>query len=272
MTAVAESRRAVPVLLYHGVAGDCSESIARFTVSPAAFDAQLRYLADEGYQALTVSAFRPALLGSTEGLPARPVLITFDDGFRNTVTEAAPILARYGFASTLYVTTGFLGDGAPGVNGYGDPMLSWAEVGELAAAGVEIGGHTHSHPMLDTLPHGEARTEIVRCKELIEDHLGRPVASFAYPHGYSSAWVRHQVQKAGYTTACAVKNALSHLDDDLFAIARLTIEAGHSLDTFIGMVTGRSAAVAGGREQMKTRGWRLARRAMATGRRIRERI
>jgi peptidoglycan/xylan/chitin deacetylase (PgdA/CDA1 family) len=265
--------RAVPVLLYHGVASECSPEIARFTVTPAAFDRQMAHLADEGYQALTVSAFRPALLGNTERLPERPVLITFDDGFRNTLTEAVPIMARYGFTSTLYTTTGFMGEGAtPGTNRSGDPMLSWAELSETAAAGVEIGAHTHTHPMLDTLPHAQALDEITRPKDLIEQHLQAPVPSFAYPHGYSSAWIRHSVQKAGYTTACAVKNALSHLNDDLFAIARLTIEASHSLDAFAAMVAGRGVALAGPREQLKTRGWRMARRAMASGRRIRERI
>lgn len=264
---------AVPILLYHGVSDTCSPEIARFTVTPAVFAQHMAYLAGEGYEALTVSGFRPALLGNTDRLPERPVLITFDDGFRNFLTEALPIMQRHGFTSTLYATTGFMGEGqAPGTNRWGDPMLSWGELAEVAGAGVEVGAHTHTHPMLDTLPHDEALEEITRSKALIEQELQRPVLSFAYPHGYSSAWVRRSVQRAGYTTACAVKNALSHLNDDLFAIARLTIEAGHSLDAVAGMLVGRGVTVAQSREQMTTRGWRLARRAMATGQRIRERI
>jgi hypothetical protein len=126
--------------------------------------------------------------------------------------------------------------------------------------------------MLDTLPHAEALEEITRSKDLIEQHLQAPVPSFAYPHGYSSAWIRRTVQRVGYTTACAVKNALSHLNDDSFAIARLTIEADHSMDAVAGMLIGRGVRVAGSREHIKTRGWRLARRAIAAGQRIRERI
>jgi peptidoglycan/xylan/chitin deacetylase (PgdA/CDA1 family) len=263
----------VPILLYHGVSDTCSPEIDRFTVTPAVFDEQMRHLAAEGYQALSVSAFRPALLGATDRLPERPVLITFDDGFRNFLTEALPIMERYGFTSTLYATTGFMGEGTtPGKNHWGDPMLSWDELVQVAAAGVEVGAHTHTHPMLDTLPHAEALDEITRSKDLIEQHLSAPVPSFAYPHGYSSGWVRHSVQKAGYTTACAVKNALSHLNDDLFAIARLTIEAGHSLDAFTGMLAGHSVGVAPAHEHLKTRGWRMARRTMAAGRRLRERV
>lgn len=262
----------IPVLLYHGVSENCSPEIDRFTVTPAVFEDQMRHLATEGYGSLTVSGFRPALLGDADTLPERPVLITFDDGFRNFLTEALPILQRYGFTSTLYATTGFLGDGGPGANRWGDPMLSWDELAEVRAGGVEVGAHTHTHPMLDTLPRAEAQEEITASRDLIAQHLQAPVPSFAYPHGYSSAWVRHAVQKAGFTTACAVKNALSHTGDDLFAIARLTIEKSHTLDAFAGMLAGRGVAVAPTREALKTRGWRMARRTMAAGRRLRERV
>ncbi|HLI55904.1 MAG TPA: polysaccharide deacetylase family protein [Actinomycetota bacterium] len=268
MKAAATATTIVPILLYHGVSDDCSAEIARFTVAPSTFDAQLRQLAEAGYETLTVSAFRPALLGATERLPARPLLITFDDGFANFATDALPMLQRYGFAATLYATTGFIGAGpAAGRNRYGDPMLTWSELAAVSAAGVEVGAHTHDHPMLDTLPHAKARQEITRSKELIEQHLQAPVGSFAYPHGYSSAWVRHEVQKAGFTTACAVKNALSHTGDDLFAIARLTIEAGHSPEAVAAMVAGHGVPVAPARESVKTWGWRQARRTMAAGRR-----
>src|SRR5712671_2630075 len=142
---------------------------------------------------------------------------------------------------------------APGPNRSGDEMLSWSELAEVARQGVEVGGHTHSHPMLDTLPHGAARDEIVRCRELIEQRTGAAVASFAYPHGYSSAWVRRAVAEAGYTSACAVKNAMSHPGDDRFAIARLMLEASHTRDHFLGMLSGEGIPVAGSRDRWKTR-------------------
>ncbi|MGH2718151.1 MAG: polysaccharide deacetylase family protein, partial [Actinomycetota bacterium] len=242
----------VPILLYHGVSDDCSPEMARFTVAPSAFEEQLSQLAGDGYETLTVSAFRPALLGAAGRLPARPLLITFDDGLANFATEALPILQRYGFAATLYAISGSMGDAAPGRNRYGDPMLTWAELSEVATAGVEVGAHTHGHPMLDTLPHSEAREEITRSKDLIEQHLQAPIGSFAYPHGYSSSWVRHEVQKAGFTTACAVKNALSHTGDDLFAIARVTIEASHTPSAVAGIAAGRGVPVAPSRESVKT--------------------
>ena len=269
MTRDRGSIRTIPVLLYHGISDEPSSGAARFTLAPGAFEEHMRRLVDAGYRSLTVSAFVPALRGEPGGLPERPVVITFDDGFHNFLSEALPIMERHGLVSTLYATTGFMGEGdSPGANRWGDRMLSWSELVEVARRGVEVGGHSDTHPMLDTLPRGSARAEIVRCKDLIEQHLQAPVASFAYPHGYSSASVRETVQQAGYTSACAVKNALSHLGDDPFAIARLMLETTHSLDDFDRMLSGEGVPVARSSDRLKTRGWRLARRSMALGQRI----
>lgn len=263
--------RTLPVLLYHSISDEASSEVARFAISPKVFDEHMRHLAEEGYSSMTVTEFLP-VLRSEAALPARPVLVTFDDGFRDFLVNGLPIMQRHGIASTLYATSGFMGDGdAPGMNHSGDTMLAWTELAEVARQGVEVGGHTHTHPMLDTIPRVSAQGEITRCKALIEQELGAPVASFAYPHGYSSAWIRREVAAAGYTSACAVKNALSHTGDDPFAIARLMLEATHTRDDFARMLVGVGVPVARSREALKTRGWRMARRTLAAGHRLRTR-
>ena len=88
-------------------------------------------------------------------------------------------------------------------------MLTWDQLSEISANGIECGGHTHSHPQLDTLSPAEAFREIAQSKRLLEDHLGQNVLSFAYPFGYYTANTQRQVQEAGYTSACAVKYAMS---------------------------------------------------------------
>jgi peptidoglycan/xylan/chitin deacetylase (PgdA/CDA1 family) len=265
--------RALPVLLYHSISDVGSAEVARFAISPKVFDEHMRHLAEEGYSSMTVTEFLPALLapdGPGDVLPERPVLVTFDDGFRDFLTNALPVLQRHGIASTLYATTGFMGEGeAPGTNRSGDEMLSWSELAEVVRQGVEVGAHTHGHVMLDTVPHATARDEITRCKALIEQHTETPVASFAYPHGYSSAWVRRVVAEAGYTSACAVKNAMSHPGDDPFAIARLMLEASHTRGDFLRMLSGDGVPVASSHDRWQTRGWRLVRRGLAAGRRLR---
>jgi peptidoglycan/xylan/chitin deacetylase (PgdA/CDA1 family) len=160
--------------------------------------------------------------------------------------------------ATLYATTGLVGARSPG----GAAMLGWPELAEAAAA-VEVGGHTHTHPQLDTVPLPRARDEVERCKALLEDHLGAPVRSVAYPHGYSSAAVRAIVRQAGFQSACAVNNAFSSTADDRFALARLTVRR-NTPDTLIdAWLRGEGARMAPRRERPRTRAARVVRRARA---------
>ena len=88
-------------------------------------------------------------------------------------------------------------------------MLTWSQVKEAAAHGVELAGHSHSHPQLDQIGDAALREELSRNKALLEDELGKPVTTMAYPYGYSNARVRRAVAAAGYEAACAVDNALA---------------------------------------------------------------
>jgi hypothetical protein len=114
-------RTAVPILLYHAVTDDPSDFIAPYTVSPATFRRHLDAVAATGATTLTVSDFLAARAGGT--LPERPVLVTFDDGYRDTLTAAAPALAERGMVATTYVTTGVGMGTSPG----GNPMVTGAD-------------------------------------------------------------------------------------------------------------------------------------------------
>lgn len=255
----------VPILLYHSISTRPSALIRPFTITPAAFERQLDCVVELGLESVTVSAFADAIRGRGR-LPARPVVITFDDGFADFADAALPALCERGLAVTLYVTTGFLRDGGarPSARCFDDRMLDWSQLPELCAAGVEIGAHSHSHPHLDTLGAAAAGHEIRYCRNLLEERLGRAVPSFAYPNGYSSPAVRRLVRETGYTSACGVKNALSSPAEDIFSLARLMVRADTPLDELRGWLTGSRAAVAPAGERVRTRAWRAARRARAT--------
>jgi peptidoglycan/xylan/chitin deacetylase (PgdA/CDA1 family) len=250
----------VPILLYHSISSDPAPWIRPFAVTPDAFRGHLDLVTEHGATALTVSAFVGALAHGRDALPARPVLITFDDGFADFHEHALPALVDRKLASTLYVTTGFLGRRTGGGEASGERMLDWRQLAEVREAGVEIGGHSHSHPQLDTLRTSRAVAEVVRCKSLLEERLGVPVGSFAYPHGYSGPRVRRLVVEAEYSSACGVKNAFSSLSDDPFSLARLTVEATTRPSQIAAWLSGEGAQPAWRNERVRTRAWRLYRR------------
>jgi peptidoglycan/xylan/chitin deacetylase (PgdA/CDA1 family) len=254
----------VPILLYHSVSNDPDAWIRRFAVAPGAFSWHLDLIAAHGATTLTVSAFVDARTLGGAALPERPVLITFDDGFADFGGTALRALREREMVATLYPATDFVGRRSPG----GAPMLGWDDLCELGTSGdVEVGGHTVTHPQLDAIPAARARVEIAQCKATLEDRLGTPVRSFAYPHGYSSAAVRAIVREEGYDSACAVKNAFSSVDDDRFALARLTVRADTPIAVIDAWLAGREARLAPRRELARTRAGRIARRVRVQARR-----
>jgi len=246
----------IPVLCYHSIGNEERDGTLHWSVAPAMFDEQMALLVARGRTPLTVSDYA-ATLQNRSSLPPRPVLVTFDDGFDDLATAALPILRKHGIAATAFLISSRIGTPK---RGHGDPMLDWDQVAELRTAGMEIGSHSHTHRALDTLTRADAMDEIRRSKEAIEDQVQQPVASFAYPYGYHSATVRRQVIEAGYTSACAVKNALSHPADDAFAIARILIDRTMGVDTIDGIIDGRDWPTAWSGERLRTRGWRAYRR------------
>lgn len=254
----------VPILAYHSVSRDPPPWIGSLSVTPAAFRRHLKLIAEAGATVLRVSDFVDAIVRGS-GLPERPVLVTFDDGFADFRREAWPALREAGFVATLYVTTGFL-EGlhrASGATRPPGPWLDWDALPGLREQGVEIGGHSRTHPHLDTLSAEAARREIEGCKEVLERLLQAPVRSFAYPHGFHSRSVRDLVRESGFDSACAVKNRLSSSDDDPLALARLTVRSATTPAELAAWLSGRGAPVAPRRERLRTRAWRTYRRGRA---------
>ena len=253
--------QAVPILVYHSVSDAPASGIAPFTVCPDQLARQLDVIVALSHTALTVSEL-VALFDAGRPLPARTVVITFDDGFEDNLTVAAPLLQERRLPATVFVTTGFLG-GPEGVCPRPGPMLGWDGLAALEAAGIEVGSHGHSHRPLDVLSRDVVRTELRVSKALLEATLGHRIETFAYPHGYASRWVEEEVERCGFQAACGVRNALSHPRDNRWRLARLTVGPGTTVDEVAGWVHGSHASVASRHERLRTKAWREARRASA---------
>lgn len=251
----------VPILMYHEVAGR-PRTASPLAVPPAAFARQLAALASGGFTTITAAALAAALAGET-GLPPRPVVITFDDGFADFHEAALPLLADRGFTATVFVTTGWIEDGPAAARARPGRMLTWRQIAESAAAGIEIAAHSHTHPQLDQLPAARLAEELSISKRLLEDRLGSPVPGMAYPFGYSDAGVRRAVRAAGYRYACAVSNRLAGPGPDRYAMPRLTVRRATRPRTFSRVVRGQQLPLIYVRERSLTRGYAMVRRTRA---------
>ncbi|GGK76358.1 polysaccharide deacetylase [Sphaerisporangium melleum] len=252
----------VPILMYHSVTDRPNSATRPLAVRPSVFESQMTYLKDRGFTALTLGDLVATLYGTGGApVPDRPVVITFDDGYADFHGEALPVLERLDFPATVFLTSGWVSDAGRDAAGRPlDKMLSWSQAREAVSCGVEIAGHSHSHPQLDQLPDAALRQELRRNKALLEDKVGRPVATMAYPYGYSSARVRKEVRKAGYWAACAVANALAGDDDDVMALPRLTVSRSTTMNRFRRAVEGRGVPIIYLKEHALTKGYAMVRR------------
>lgn len=139
-------------------------------------------------------------------------------------------------------------------------MLTGGELAALADDGVEMGAHSMTHPQLDQVPLASARREIAESKDALEQMLGRPVTTFAYPHGHHTRAIKELVAGAGYTSAAAVRNMFSHDRDDVYAVARLTVTDAVTESDVGRLLQGQGARRAPRRELWRTKGGRQLRR------------
>ena len=201
----------VPILLFH--------------YTPADFEAQLQYLKAHNYMTIDFAQL-VAALHHQAGLPAKPVIITFDDGF-GVQMKAFDILQKYNMKATFYII-----DGGPmslyciGANRTnqtcGDAYLSWDEIRQLDASGIiTIGSHTIDHPKLTSLPLDQERTEIFEGKAQLERQLGHPVSDFAYPYGIFDATTISLVKQAGFTTAVTTQTTTFENLGNLYTMGRV---------------------------------------------------
>jgi len=264
------SRPPLPILMYHSVSDDPGGRNGRpLTVTPGTFAEHVEYLDSEGFSGHSVRELAESLDGRAE-LGSKPVVLTFDDAYRDFHSDALPVLARHGFSATIYVTTAYIGSAVNPLTGdrkHPREVLSLEELRELVAAGIECGGHSHTHPQLDDVPPARLEEEVRRPKEVLEDALQTPVLTFAYPYGYHDQAAKEAVAAAGYSAACRVGNLACEPGDDRFALPRLTVRSRTDVRRLGRLVRRSPSALGRARAGSKDELWRFVRRHSPLGER-----
>lgn len=210
----------IPILLYHRLLMEGAATRYRMTVD--AFRAQVEVLAEDGYQTVTIAEVASAIQTGAE-LPPRPVVLTFDDGNRDTYTEAFPILSEYGFHGVVFAVGNRTG--APG-------FLSRDELLALIEAGWEVGSHGWSHADLTTVGDSQWRQEILGSKLELERVLGMPVRSFAYPFGSTTSSIIARVAEYGYSAGVGLGLTNHHDRASVYYLSRREIYGYWTLEQF----------------------------------------
>jgi len=217
----------VPILMYHHVEElpPDADAIRRdLTVLPSQFEAQLAYLAEEGYNTIHLSDLI-LHLQTGHPLPPKPIVITFDDGYHDLFTNAYPLLKEYGFVGTFFLITNLADEGR-------EDYLSWAEIRFLHAMGMEIGSHTYTHPDLRGQPYDYLVWQILGSKEAIEARTNEPVRLFSYPSGKYDQQVVEVLKSTGYWGAVAISQGAHHSSERTFELQRIRVRGSHNLRDF----------------------------------------
>lgn len=188
----AHAYASVPILMYHYIRdynNPKDPTGNTLSVSVNNFDQQMSYLASHGYTAVSLDTLA-AIYAKQTAAPAKPVVVTFDDGYIDLFSNAYPILKKYNMRATSFVITGFVGQ--PG-------YVSWGNIKEMQSSGlVTFEAHTVTHAYLPTLNYASMVQQLKDSKSTLQAQTGYTVNFIAYPYGASDWSVQNAAQKAGY--------------------------------------------------------------------------
>lgn len=206
------------VLTYHNI--DTPPKHAKLKtlyLKPSKFNRQLSFLRRFGY-------ITPSLDNIT--FDRKEVILTFDDGYKDFLENALPIIRQFSFRAVVFVVADLVGS----YNQWDwqklnikKPLIDWQDIDYIIKQGIEIGSHTLTHPFLTKIDPKDARREIEFSKKKLEDKIGVEIKSFCYPYGDYNQTVRDMVEKAGYKYAFTTKHGKFKKEDDPYQINRITI-------------------------------------------------
>jgi len=214
--------------MYHHISvppPDADDVRRDLSVTPQDFEEQLRYLTEAGYQSLTLSDLT-YYLAIGKRLPRRPIILTFDDGYLDNYTQAYPLLKKHGFVGTFFLTT------AP-IDQENEEYLSWDQVKEMSADGMEFEAHTYTHPDLRDQPVDYVVWQIMASKEAIEERTGKTSRFLSYPSGMYDQQVVDVLRSAHFWGAVTISQSDKQSSQQPFELKRIRIRGDDTLDSFV---------------------------------------
>ena len=220
----------VPILMYHSISENLfgmSHPYFHINTLPEVFSSQMRWLRHAGFRTLSIGEALTRL-EANEDLQ-KTVVLTFDDGYRDFFTEALPVLKQCGFSATIFLATDRIRATPARIEGA--DYLTWDEVRELRAQGIQVGAHTVTHPDLRSLGPDELEQELGRSKETIEDSLGVRVESFSYPHGFPeedgqyAVYLKDLLCNLGYDNGVTTMLGRARKESERYFLPRLPINS-----------------------------------------------
>jgi peptidoglycan/xylan/chitin deacetylase (PgdA/CDA1 family) len=236
----------VPALLYHHFAprGQTNEKPTNdyhpvYFCYDTAFEEQMSYLRREGYTAISLEDF-VAFRNNQKVPPAKPVILTFDDGFMSNYLYAFPILKKHGMTATIFMTVDRCADNFKKYAAIDAPLTD-AQLKEMSNAGIAIESHSMSHRYLSDLEPNVIRWELSESRKSLETILQRPVKFIAIPSGAYNHTVKRLVREAGYEAAFCMLKGTNHRRSDPYALRRLVIGRDFTVEDFQRILEPRTA-------------------------------
>ncbi len=208
----------VPILMYHYLSVPPKNADVLRTdlsVTPLRFETHLAYLQRAGYKTISMETLAYALAGRVQ-LPDKPIIITFDDGYRDAYQNAFPLLKKYGNVATFFVFT-------QPIDTANVQFLSWDMITEMHQAGMEFGSHSYTHPDMRNRKVDYLVYQILGSKEAIEQRIGEPVRFFCYPAGHYDNLVIKVLDSANFWGAVTTANGLDESFNQRFEMPRIRI-------------------------------------------------
>lgn len=212
----------VPVLMYHSI-GDEQNNDA--VISKERFAEQMAFLSRERFNPITLDELH-AYLAEGKPLPLKPVVLTFDDGYRDTYEIVYPILKRYGFASTLFIPADFIGE-----------RLTVNELKEMKASGMAIMSHSLTHRELASMTAKEQAEEIIKSKQKLDSLLSQDTRHFCYPNGSYNSDTLRLLREQGFKLAVTIEPGWVKPSDDRLTLKRVWVGNSVTLPYFEERVT-----------------------------------